>query len=64
LTSEISRAEGIEGGLRGDINAVSGDLDTLEANAVLSVKLNGVDFEFSNNLASLEISCINCGNAS
>ena len=63
IGEETTRATQVETGLRTDINTVSTDLDTLEATAVKSIKLNGESFDVANNEATLEISAIFCGGA-
>ena len=63
IGEETTRATLVETGLRTDINTVSTDLDTLEATAVKSIKLNGESFDVANNEATLEISAIFCGGA-
>ena len=63
IGEETTRATQVETGLRTDINTVSTDLDTLEATAVKSIKLNGESFDVANNEATFEISAIFCGGA-
>ena len=63
IGEETTRATQVETGLRTDINTVSTDLDTLEATAVKSIKLNGDSFDVANNEATFEISAIFCGGA-
>lgn len=47
-----------------DISEISGDVDLLKSNALTGVTLNGTTFTVENNVASIQIDCIEGGSAS
>ena len=47
-----------------DISEISGDVGWLKSNTLTAVTLNGTAFTVANNVASMQISCINGGSAS